>query len=294
MYSNAMSNRVSTYLLLLPATVILGGILVYPIINGLALSFFEWNFRDIAQSPVWVGLRNYRDIFSDQYFWGSFSVTLRFTFTVVLVEFFAGLSLALILENSIRGIRLFRSLFIVPIMIAPVVVGVIWRFLYNPSYGKFNYLLSLIGVPGVGWLSDPGISLFSVIIADVWQWTPFVFLLFLAGLQSISKDIIEASRIDGASYFRQLFHIKLPIMASVIGITLVLRMIDSLRALVVVFNLTYGGPGVSTELLSLRIYKTAFVSQRLGMASANASMLLLAILILFLILILQRLRGVRN
>jgi multiple sugar transport system permease protein len=280
--------HLSTYMFLLPAVVIMGSILLYPIINGLRLSFFEWQMRNLSKSPVWIGLRNYRELFADPFFWESFVVTLKFSFAVVVIELLVGMILALLLEKGIKGLRFFRTTFILPIMVAPVVVGVIWRFLYNPSYGKINYFITSLGFQSVGWLSDPNIALWSVIIADIWQWTPFVFLLLLAGLQGVPKELSEASMIDGANYFQDLIHIKIPSIESVIWITVVLRMIDSFRSLVVVFNLTYGGPGLSTEVLSLHLYKTAFVGQRLGLAAANAMVLLAIVMVLSLLLILRR------
>ncbi|MDT8299481.1 MAG: sugar ABC transporter permease [Spirochaetaceae bacterium] len=280
--------HLSTYMFLLPAVVIMGSILLYPIINGLRLSFFEWQMRNLSKSPVWIGLRNYRELFADPFFWESFVVTLKFSFAVVVIELLVGMILALLLEKGIKGLRFFRTTFILPIMVAPVVVGVIWRFLYNPSYGKINYFITSMGFQSVGWLSDPNIALWSVIIADIWQWTPFVFLLLLAGLQGVPKELSEASMIDGANYFQDLIHIKIPSIESVIWITVVLRMIDSFRSLVVVFNLTYGGPGLSTEVLSLHLYKTAFIGQRLGLAAANAMVLLAIVMVLSLLLILRR------
>jgi len=285
------SRSLSTYLFLLPATVIMGFVLAYPIFKGLRLSFFEWQMRNLMKDPLWVGLRNYRELFADPFFWESIQVTLKFTFSVVFIELIVGMGIALLLEKGIRGLRFFRSVFILPIMVAPVVVGVIWRFLYNPSYGMYNYLLRKVGLPALGWLSDPKIALGSVIIADVWQWTPFVFLLILAGLQGIPKELTEASLIDGANYFQNLFYIKIPAIASVIGITVVLRMIDSFRSLVVIFNMTYGGPGLSTEVLSLHLYKIAFVGQRLGLAAANAIILLIIIISLSMIMMIKRRKG---
>lgn len=281
-------NHLSTYMFLLPAVVIMGSILLYPIINGLRLSFFEWQMRNLAKSPVWIGLRNYRELFADPFFWESFVVTLKFSLAVVVIELLVGMILALLLEKGIKGLRFFRTTFILPIMVAPVVVGVIWRFLYNPSYGKINYFITSLGLQSVGWLSDPNIALWSVIITDIWQWTPFVFLLLLAGLQGVPKELSEASMIDGANYFQDLIHIKFPAIESVIWITVVLRMIDSFRSLVVIFNLTYGGPGLSTEVLSLHLYKLAFVGQRLGLAAANAMVLLAIVMVLSLLLILRR------
>ncbi len=275
---------VNVYLFILPAALIMGAILLYPILDGLRLSFFEWQMRNLAKNPLWVGLRNYKELFSDRYFLESIKVTLSFTFSVVIIELVLGMIIALLLEQGIKGLRFFRSIFILPIMVAPVVVGVVWRFLYNPSYGMINYLLGRLGIEPVGWLSNPNIALISVIIADVWQWTPFVFLLLLAGLKGVPKVLTEAAMIDGANYFQNLFFVRIPSIASVIGITVVLRMIDSFRSLVVIFNMTYGGPGLSTEVLSLHLYKKAFVGQRLGIASAIAIVLLTIIVILSLML----------
>lgn len=237
-----------------------------------------------------MGLRNFLEIFGSENFQTSIRVTLTFTITVVVLELFVGMVMALLLEDGIPGLRLFRTIFILPVMIAPVVVGVVWKFMYNPSYGKINYLLGLIGLGPVGWLSDPQMALISIIITDVWQWTPFVFLLLLAGLQGIPKDLSDAGKVDGANYLQNLFHIKLPSISGVIGITAVLRLIDAFRGLVVMFIMTNGGPGVSTELLSLHLYKTAFTEQRLGKASAVAVVLLMIITLLSIVFISRSLK----
>ena len=265
-------------------------ILIVPIVSGLRLSFFQWQLRDIAKAPTFVGFRNYGELFSNEYFWESVKVTIMFTASVVSLEIIAGMILALLLEEGVAGLRLFRTLFILPIMVAPVVVGVMWRFMYNPAYGKLNYFITSMGFEPVGWLSDPSIALFSVIISEVWQWTPFVFLLCLAGLQGVPKELSEAATVDGANYLQMLFRVKLPYMASIIGITAVLRLIDAFRSLVVILNLTNGGPGVSTEVLSLHLYKLAFTGQRLGLASTVAVILLLLIVCLSIFLIVKSVR----
>ena len=279
---------------LLPSLVIMAFILLVPIIMGLRLSFFEWLMRDISKEPTFVGLRNYIELFKSDNFRTSVSVTIRFVLSVVVIEIVAGLILALLLESGLKGMRFFRTLFVLPIMVAPVVVGVMWRFMYNPSYGKINYLLTQLDFERVGWLSNPDIALISVIIADVWQWTPFVFLLALAALQGVPQDLSDAAVVDGANYMQKLLRIKLPYIASILGVTAILRLIDAFRSLVVIFNLTYGGPGVSTEVMSLHLYKSAFVSQRLGLASAIAVLLLLLIVILSLGLIVSNLRNKEN
>jgi len=200
-------------------------------------------------------------------------------------ELLIGLMLALLAENNLKGLRIFRTVFLLPIMIAPVVVGVIWRYLFNPTYGIVNYLLGLLGFESVSWLSQPGTALTAIILTDIWQWTPFVFLLLLAGLQNVPVQVIEASVVDGAGYFQRLFHVKLPLIKTTIGLTIVLRLIDALRALVVMFIMTSGGPGMSTEVLSLHIYKTAFVSHRLGQASTLAMFLILILLAISVVIL---------
>lgn len=237
------------------------------------------------KKPTFLGLGNYRELVKSEFFWTSVNVTLKFSLSVVIFEILLGLILALLLEEKMKGLRLFRTIFILPIMIAPVVVGLIWRFLYDPSFGLVNYFLGFLGIEQQAWLSDPALALPAVVLADIWQWTPFVFLLLLAGLQGIPRSLLEAGEVDGATYLQNLFYIKLPQIKSIIGITAVLRLIDSFRSLVVMFIMTGGGPGMSTEILSLHLYKTAFTSQRLGLASAIAVVLIGIILTLTMILL---------
>ena len=283
------------YFFLAPAVITLGFALLFPVFYGLRLSFSQWALRDIRKAPVFIGLTNYTDLLKSDFFHTSFKVTLIFTSIVVVAEIFVGLVLALLLEEKMKGLRLFRTIFVLPIMVAPVVVGLLWRFLYDPSFGLINYFLGFLGIAPKLWLAKPSLALTSIILTDIWQWTPFVFLLLLAGLQGIPREFLEAGLVDGANYWQNLIHIKLPLIRSIIGITAVLRLIDAFRGLVVMFIMTFGGPGMSTEILSLHIYKTAFMSQRLGLASAVAVILLGLILILTFILLLgMRQRGGEN
>ncbi len=277
-----------------PAAAVLLLILMVPIFNSIRLSFFDWSMRQLTQAPTFIGFENYRELFASQNFRESIRVTITFSLSVVTIELLLGTVLALLLEGEFKGMRLFRTLYVLPIMIAPVVVGIMWRFMYHPSYGKINYFLGLAGIGPYGWLSNPDIALISVIIADVWQWTPFVFLLVLAGLQGVPKDIMEASVVDGANYPQTLIYIKLPYIAAVLGLTAVLRLIDSFRSLVVIYNMTGGGPGVSTEVMSIHLFKTAFTSQRLGLASAVAVVLLLTIALFASVLIYNSLKKERR
>ncbi|MCG8572843.1 MAG: sugar ABC transporter permease [Spirochaetes bacterium] len=283
----------SPYIFLAPAFIIILFILCIPIISVIRTSFFEYALRDIGKAPQFIGIQNYIELFTNEYYRTSVAVTLKFSISVVIIEICIGLILALLLESGIKGLRFFRTIFTLPIMIAPVVVGVMWRFLYNPTYGKINYFLGVLGIEPVGWLSDPNIALISVIIADVWQWTPFVFLLCLAGLQGVPGELLEAARVDGTNYFEELIHIKIPYILPVINVAIVFRLIDSFKVLVVIYNLTFGGPGVTTEVLSLHLYKTAFVGQRLGMGSAEAVALLVILSLLSIVLIITNMNKER-
>jgi multiple sugar transport system permease protein len=267
---------------LFPALVVILLAMLFPVVYGLGLSLFEWALRDIRVAPIFRGLGNYVELFKSEYFYTNIRVTLVFTLTVTVAEIVLGLILALLLEAKMAGLRFFRTIFVLPIMVAPVVVGVVWRYLYDPSFGMINYILSVLGIEARMWLSEPQLALPAIIIADIWQWTPFVFLLLLAGLQGVPKDMLEAGMIDGTNYLQNLWHIKIPVIQSLIIVTAALRLIDAFRSMVVVYIMTFGGPGKSTELLSIAVYKTAFISQRLGLASALAVILLIIIFIVTL------------
>ncbi len=270
-------HRYSPYLFIGPAFIILILGLLVPFFYGVGLSLYNFTFTNIRKTPDFYGLGNYFELFKDPYFWQSIWITFIFTFIVTLGELLYGLVIALVLEEDVYGMRFWRSAFVLPFMIAPVVVGIIWRYLFDSNFGIINYVLSVIGIAPKLWLSDPHLALISIIIADIWQWTPFVFLMLLAGLQGIPEDLVSAGKIDGANYFQNLIHIKLACIRNVLVVTAAMRIIDAFRSMVVVYNMTYGGPGKSTEILSLSVYKTGFVEQRLGKASAVAVVLMVLI-----------------
>jgi multiple sugar transport system permease protein len=169
-------------------------------------------------------------------------------------------------------------MFILPMMIAPVVVGLMWRYMYHPTVGTFNRFLEDIGLPKVDWLGQNALT--SVIIADIWQWTPFIFILALAALQSLPRSALEAAKIDGATAWQQIWHIKIPLMMPVLIVTALLRLIDAFKVLEVILVLTEGGPGLSTEILALRISRTATEFRELGEAAAMSNYLLMILMLL--------------
>ena len=272
------ANRLTPYLFMVPAVVIMAMALIYPLGYMIWGSFRDWNPSQTIGESEFVGFKNYITLANDPYFLESLTVTLKFAFFVVSFEMIIGVGLALLLDRNIRGMSLLRTLFILPMMIAPVVVGLMWRYMYHPTVGTFNRSLDSLGLPKVDWLGDH--ALMSVIIADIWQWTPFIFILALAALQSLPRSALEASRIDGATPWQQIVHIKLPLMLPVLIVTGLLRLIDAFKVLEVILVMTEGGPGLSTEILALRISRTATEFRELGVAAAMSNYLL--ILLLFL------------
>ncbi|MCY1706326.1 carbohydrate ABC transporter permease [Pannonibacter sp. SL95] len=273
-------NRATPYLFLLPAALILCVALIYPVGYMVWASFLNWNPSQRIGDAEFVGLANYVRLFSDAQFHESFAVTLAFAATVVSIELVLGVGLAMLLDRNIRGMSVLRTLFILPMMIAPIVVGLMWRYMYHPTVGIFNRTLKAAGLDPVPWLSDPGWAFVSVVIADVWQWTPFIFILSLAALQSLPSSTMEAARVDGATPWQTILHVKLPLMMPVLIVTALLRLIDAFKVLEVILVLTNGGPGLSTEILALRISRTASEFRELGAAAAMSNLLLVLLMAL--------------
>jgi len=273
---------ITPYLFIGPAVFVLAFTCLYPVIKGFELSFYDWNLGTPIESRQFVRWENFAWAWREPALLNSIRVTSIFAGVGVTAELFLGLVLAFLLERGMRGIAIFRTVFIIPIMIAPVVVGLIWRYLFDANYGLINYVIQAIGFSPKIWLGTPGLALPAIIITDIWQWTPFMFILFLAGLQSLPRDPIEAAEVDGATTWQVIWYVKLPLLAPVIWVAIILRLIDAFRSLETMFIMTFGGPVRETEVLSLNIYKTAFLSQRLGLASVNAIFLLAFILLLSL------------
>lgn len=278
----AGASRATPYLFLAPAAVVMAAALLYPVGYMVYATFLDWNPSQRIGAAEFVGLRNYAFLLQDESFRESLAVTIKFAVLVVGVEMVLGVGLALLLDRQIRGMSFFRTVFILPMMIAPIVVGLMWRYMYHPSVGVFNRTLKALGFEPIPWLSDGSWAFASIVIADIWQWTPFIFILALAGLQSLPRSALEAARMDGASEWQQVWLIKLPLMMPVLVVTMLLRLIDAFKVLEVILVLTNGGPGLSTEILSLRISRTASEFRELGVAAAMSNLLLLLLLLLTL------------
>ncbi len=275
-------NRLSPYVFIGPAAVVMAVACLYPVLTAGKLAFYDWSLGTPWESARFVGLQMFEALLHDPAVLRSLVTTLEFAAIVVSCEMALGISLALLLERPVRGMATFRTFFILPMMVAPIVVGLTWRYLFDSQYGMINQLLHLFGVPAQAWLADPQMAFIAVVIADIWQWTPFVFIMIMAGLQNIDGSVMEAAKIDGATPLQAIFKVKLPMLMPIIVVTLLMRVIDAFRVLEVIYMMTFGGPADSTEILSLHIYKVAFVSQKLGYASSVSVLLLLVVMVLSL------------
>jgi multiple sugar transport system permease protein len=271
-----VSELLYSWLLVIPALILLLIFAIIPLSYAINVSF---RFADLT-SPrgvaEFVGLANFQFALDDQFFWDSVQRTLIFAVFAVGVEMVLGIGLAFLLNSQrwFKGIT--RSLFILPLAISPYAVGLIWRYMYHPDFGVFNQLVSMVGLPEQNWLSNPGLAMASIVAFDVWQWTPFVTLIALAGLQALPKEPFEAARLDNASRWRILWTLTFPMLAPVLTLVLVLRAMDAVRLYDAVISLTAGGPGTSTEVLTYYLYRLGLQYFRVDRASAMALLFLFA------------------
>lgn len=257
-----------------PAVLVMAVACLYPVLAAFQLSGYDWSMGTPWESARWQGVGNFVEAFNNRRVWSSLWTTLLFAAVCVSAEMVLGIALALALEQKVRGMAFFRTLFILPMMIAPIAVGLVWRYMFDAQFGLINAALIAVGLEPKIWLADPLLAFIAIVIADIWQWTPFVFIMMIAALANVDSSVIEASRIDGAGWWQMTMRVKLPMVMHVIAITLMMRLIDAFRVLEVIYVLTFGGPGDSTEILSLHIYKTAFIGQQLGVAAAISVLLL--------------------
>lgn len=267
-------------LLLLPALVILGLLTAYPIFSVIWNAFGEVDRN--GQHYHFVGLANFSALFDDVFFRAAINNTVVFTVVASLAQVLLGLWLALLFNRRFPGRRFALPLLIYPMMISTMVCSAIWRAWYHYDYGLLNSVLVAIGLPAQEWLFNPHLALYAIVLVDTWQWTPMAFLIILAGLQSIPKDIGEAALVDGARDWRSFAYITLPLIKKQLMLAFLLRSIDTFKLFDKVYVLTGGGPGNATETLSMFVYKYGFRFFDLGMASASALVMLVISLLMTL------------
>lgn len=264
---------------LAPAILVLVALSIWPVLNlfHLSLSAVEW--REGQPIFRWVGLENFTSLFSDEpVYWAGVVNTVIFAICAVTAQMILGFLMALAVYRSSRiGRSILTAIFLLPIVIPPIVIGAMWRLMLGRDFGIVNALLALAGLGPVDWLGDARFALASVVAVDVWHWTPFVFLLMLAGLEALDQEVLEAARIDVVSSWQELLHVTIPLMLPTILITLALRVILSFKVFDEIFLLTAGGPGTSTEVINFSIYRVFFHQDRVGMGSAMSLLTLLVV-----------------
>lgn len=282
--SRLASNR---YILLAPALVALAAVAGYPLFYGIRASFTKYRYgRDVGSA----GFDNYDSVFRDSLFWQALGTTAKYVVLAVVLETLLGLGLALLLSRELRFGGVLRVGLIIPMTIAPVVVGIIWRLMYASDVGVVNPLFEMFGLAPPDVLTKPTSAFLGVVLVDVWEWTPLLFLIILAGLQSLPQEPIEAARVDGAGRLRTFFDHTLPLLAPVLVVAVVLRVIDAVGTFDQIYVLTKGGPGTATQLISEYSYNTAFQFTQYGEAMAMVVCLLVLMMFLFAFAI-RRLRS---
>ncbi len=270
------------YLLLLPAAIALALVSIFPLYLGMQASLTNYVFgRPVASA----GLTNYVNVFKDQTFWDAMAVTARFVTIVLIIETVLGLGLALLVQREIRFVRLFRMSIIAPMTVAPVAVGVIWRLMFSSDTGAIDPLFIALGQPAPEMLAHPDTAFLALVLVDVWEWTPLLFLICLAGLQSLPQEPLEAAVVDGAGPIRVLFEHTLPLLLPVMAVGIVLRLIDAIGTFDQIFVLTRGGPGTATQLISIYAYNTSFNFTQYGEGAAMLISLFIVVFALMMVAI---------
>lgn len=278
--------RIFLYLLLLPLITIISIILIFPLGYSFFLSLFSWDLFSMGKEKIFIFLLHYRNALVDRYFLKSIQNTLLFLGGAVSIELGLGFAIALLLLGKLPCQKVINSIILIPMIMAHTIVALIWKFVYDSSFGIFRLFLRTIGLDKeIGWLTDKSIALLSVIIVEIWQSTPFVILVLFAGLCIVPINPIEAAKIDGASYSQIVRYIFLPFLKPLILFVLLLRTIDAYKIFDLIYVLTRGGPGMTTESISMYAYKTGFIKCNMGYAMALSVIIFVIVLAVSLLYI---------
>lgn len=278
-----MSDRHLKYLFVLPAVIVVLATAFWPLLYSLLLSFRTWRLSRSAEPGPFIGFENYSwALLEEPDFLNAVWVTTVFTFWTVLLTIVIALGIAMLLVRGGPLRMTVRTLLILPFAMSPALIGVSWRFMFNPDFGLFQAFFATIipGLADVQWLAHPQLAMVVVIMADVWGWTPFITLMFIGGLASVPQESIEAAHLDGATKWQSFWYVILPQLRTVIAVALILKAIFSLKTFDTVFMLTNGGPGTATQTLAHYVYFNGFKYYDMGYAAAVAWLMVIPMLIL--------------
>ena len=262
------------WVLIFPTLVGLVVFRLIPIVSSLVLSFTKWN---LITDPKFLGLKNYVDLFTDPDFWKILGDTLKITVGYVAGSMVFGLLLALLVNNKIRGMNFFRAAIYMPVITSSVAVGIVWTRILGPKYGILDFLLKKIGITAPYWLQDPKLALWTLTFVQVWKMAGYYMILFLAGLQSISHEVIEASIVDGATPTQRLFRVTIPMLAPTSFFVLTVAIMDAFKNFELIYAMTMGGPQNATNTLVYSVYLNAFSYNRVGYAESIAWVLMVVV-----------------
>jgi multiple sugar transport system permease protein len=283
-------DRGASYGFLMPAVFLILALSIFPLIFSLVLAFMSWDLSRLEGGVRFIGLKNFATLVSDTRFWNTARVTVYFVIGSVGLQYILGMGLALLLNQEIYFRRFFRVAFLVPMMLTPAAVGYVGRMLFNESQGPINDIIQHLGGPMIPWLSNPRLALPSLILLDTWEWVPFMTIVLLAGLQSLSPELFECARVDGANQWQIFRQITLPMMAPVSITVILIRALEAFKLFDIVMVMTGGGPGTATETVTMYAYIVGMKNGNLGYASAIAYSLLIMVII-FSTIFLNSLRG---
>lgn len=272
------------YIFTLPTVIFVLGMIVFPLAYTFRLSFFEWGMSKNVPMK-WVGLTNYIELLSDERFTLAVGRTFIFSGAAILFEVLLGVSIALFLSRDFVGKNVVKTAFLLPMVATPVAIGLIWTLIYEPTIGIANLVLQKIGIAPLVWLGSEHTALMSLVIVDVWQWTPMVLLITLAGVTSLPGEPFESAVVDGATKWQILWKITLPLLRPTILVAVLLRLIDVLKTFDIIYATTQGGPGFATETMNILAFKQGFEYFQFGKASAVLVLfftIVLAIAVLFI------------
>ncbi|HEY1325658.1 MAG TPA: sugar ABC transporter permease [Casimicrobiaceae bacterium] len=274
--------RRSLRLFTLPALVVVAAVIVFPWLFTVYMSAFDWKIGSIAH---FVGLGNYADLLTNQRFLEAIVHTFYFTVLAVVVPLVIGTLAALIFHREFRARGFLRAIFTMPMMATPVAVALVWTMMFHPQQGVLNYLLSLVGLPPSLWVYSPTLVIPSLVMVEVWHWTPLVMLIVLGGLAALPTEPYESARLDGATEWQLFRHVTLPLIAPFLVLAAVIRTIDAVKAFDTIYVISQGGPGTASETINLYLYLQAFAFYNVGNASAVVVVFFVIILALALLLL---------
>jgi len=265
-----------------PALIVVGGVIIFPWAFTLWMSVEHW---ELGGSQQFVGLANYLRLLSDSRFWDSLWHTLVYTALSVVAPLVLGTVAALIFDSKFPLRGLLRSVFVMPMMATPVAVALVWTMMFHPQLGVLNYLLSLVGIPSQAWIYDQVTVIPSLVLVETWQWTPLVMLIVLGGLASMPREPYEAAEIDGATGWQKTLYITLPMILPFMMLAVIIRSIDAIKSFDIIYAMTQGGPGTSSETINLYLYNVAFSYYDIGYGSAIAVIFFFVIVLMSLVLL---------